>query len=167
MSQINAASTVLSQVLPRAFALLPEAMLSDKAAVMLLAIGLQESRLSARRQMEHGPARGLWQFEITGVTGVLNHHSSHRYALNICDMRGIDTVPVLIHDQLANDDVLAACFARLLLWTDAEPLPAIVDQEAGWQYYLRNWRPGRPRPADWPRNHSAAASVVTYAREFP
>ncbi len=35
-------------------------------------------------------------------------------------------------------------FARLLLWTDAKPLPAIGDEQGAWDYYLRNWRPGKP-----------------------
>jgi len=66
--------------------------------------------------------------------------------------------------------VLAAGLARLLLWTDRPPLPALQDVEGGWQLYLRTWRPGaytRGTPAlraelraKWGRNYSAALREV-------
>ena len=56
---------------------------------MLLAIGLQESRLTHRRQIG-GPARGLWQFERGGgVAGVLRHAASRDHALSVCDARRV------------------------------------------------------------------------------
>ncbi|MCV6902125.1 MAG: hypothetical protein NTT76_05400, partial [Achromobacter xylosoxidans] len=45
-----------------ALALLPAGMDTQAAHVMLLAIGLQESRFTHRQQIG-GPARGFWQFE--------------------------------------------------------------------------------------------------------
>src|SRR5690606_12884686 len=51
------------------------------------------------------------------------------------------TVPAA-YGRLHADDVLAAAFARLLLWTNPSLLPFIGDEEGAWQAYLREWRPG-------------------------
>ena len=159
-SCIESANQIRIQVLPQAFALLPEKMHSAEAEVIQLAIGLQESRFKDRRQLDDGPARGFWQFEISGATNVLEHPASRRHALSVCNFRGVDPIPVLALEELANDDVLAACFARLQLWNDPDPLPAFRDCEGAWQYYLKNWRPSRPRPETWPRFHAAALSLA-------
>ena len=164
--RIGKAQRIHDQVLPQAYALLPERMWSDKASVMLLAIAGQESGFSARRQV-NGPAKGLWQFEVAGVAGVMDHPSSHKYAMSVCNFRSVDPIPVLIQEQLANDDVLACCFARLLLWTDANALPEITDQDSSWEYYKRNWRPGKPRLGEWQRNHEIAAAIINHKRENP
>ncbi|MCY1303002.1 hypothetical protein D9M70_526890 [compost metagenome] len=43
---------------------------------------------------------------------------------------------------LEHDDVLAAGFARLLLWSDPKPLPLAGDEQGAFDLYLRTWRPG-------------------------
>ena len=65
---------VLRLAIEPALLLLPARMESAEATVMLLAIGLQESRLEHRRQIK-GPARSFWQAEKGGgmVHGVLRH----------------------------------------------------------------------------------------------
>jgi hypothetical protein len=37
------------------------------------------------------------------------------------------------------------------LFSDAAPLPAaaVENAEAAWDYYIRNWRPGKPHRATW------------------
>ncbi len=135
-------------ILDQAFKLLP-GMDSPKARMMLLAIGLQEGRFIHRRQIQ-GPARGFWMFEQGGgVKGVLTHKTSAYDAVKICHARGVGSTPKEVYDRLENDDVLSACFARLLLLTDPRPLPMIGDLEGSWQYYERNWRPGKPHRASW------------------
>ncbi len=139
-----------------ALALLPARMKIKEASVMLYAIGLQESRFTHRRQIK-GPARGFWQFERDGGTaGVLRHRASQMYALAVCKARGLTDlteseltkghVPSSIIERayhaFEHDDVLAAAFARLLLWTDPKALPSLNDAEGAWQLYLRTWRPG-------------------------
>jgi hypothetical protein len=159
---------VLSDMIEPAFRLLPARMASDEARVMLLAIGLQESRFRHRVQlplrpgMPPGPARGFWQFEQGGgVRGVLGHSASSRMAMEICAARGIDrpSSPV-VWQALATDDVLAAGFARLLLWTDSRPLPRLGDHPAAWDYYIRNWRPGKPHPQTWRALYDSAVETV-------
>lgn len=134
-------ATIRAEVIAKAMAALPARMTSTRAEAMLLAIGLQESLLIHRRQIG-GPARGLWQFETGGVRGVLTHPASRAPALLACATRVVDSTTAAVYAELERDDVLAAAFARLLLWTDPKPLPELGDADAAWALYLRTWRPG-------------------------
>lgn len=152
--------SVLAGPLAAAYTLLPARMNTPTANAMLLAIGLQESRLAHRRQIG-GPARGLWQFEPGGgVRGVLNHPSSARLAAKVCLARTVDTTPSAVYAELEHDDVLAAAFARLLLWTDPRPLPELGDVDASWALYERTWRPGKPHRKTWNALYAQALEVV-------
>jgi hypothetical protein len=64
-----------------------------------------------------------------------------------------------VWESLEHDDVLAAAFARLLLWTDRAPMPT-TDPE-GWAAYIRTWRPGKPHPAMWPKWWGEADKAVS------
>lgn len=153
--------TVTSEAIDPAFAMLPKHMDSPQARVMLLAIGLQESRFEYRRQMGNGPARGFWQFEQNGgVRGCVNHPASSGLLKQICIARGVAFEPRAIWSALERDDVLAAAVARLLLYTDPRPLPALDDPDAAWDCYYRNWRPGKPHPQTWPGLHARAVESV-------
>src|SRR5215831_11524404 len=126
---------------------------------MLLAIALQESGCNARYQNSPspspGPARGWWQFEAGGgVTGVMTHPSSKELARRICITCNIVEETNAVWRALEGHNMLACSFARLLLWTDPSPLPTTED--AGWNCYLNLWRPGAPRPDDWPGNWETA-----------
>lgn len=147
-----------AQILTPALALLPVAMDSPDARRMLLAIGLQESRLQYRAQIG-GPAKGYWQFEQGGgVAGVLRHPASSLLAVRCCQKRNVTPAPRNAYLALETDDVLAACFARLLLWTDPHPLPK--SSADGWAYYLRNWRPGKPHEHTWAAFWDEATKVT-------
>jgi hypothetical protein len=135
--------------------------------VMLYAIGLQESKLVHRYQVLNnggkGPARGLWQFEKNGgVKGVLNHKASAGIASVVAAKRIGSVDPAHVWEALEYDDILACMFARLLLWTDSKPLPGDKPemQDKAWDYYYRNWRPGKPHPEVWPGNWREAIEVV-------
>lgn len=148
-----------------ALALLPTAMDTQAGRVMLLAIGLQESRFLHRRQIG-GPARGLWQFEKGtrasrgGVWGVFLHAASKGHLAALCKARSVACDADAIYAALEYDDVLAAGVARLLLWTDPKPLPAFGDEVAGWALYLRTWRPGKPHPKTWPALYAQATAAL-------
>lgn len=138
-----------SAAIAQAFEILPEKMAGRRAEVALLAIGLQESRLIYRRQMvgnppqPTGPAAGLWQFEQSGgAAGVLTHPSTKWHALDACAARGVESSAAAVWVAIQTDDVLAACFARLLLWSDSKPLPSETNAEACFELYRRTWRPG-------------------------
>lgn len=156
----------LTEAIGPALGLLPAAMDTREARVMLLAIALQESRLEHRRQLGNGPARGLWQFECGneatrgGVTGVFLHEASRYWLDRLCAARGVQFSPWHIYPALERDDVLAAGVARLLLFTDRARLPAVDDADAGWALYMRTWRPGKPHPETWARFHAEALGAV-------
>ena len=133
-----------------ALALLPAKMSGRRAEQMLLSIGLQESRFEHRRQMGNGPARGFWQFEKGGgVRGVLLYPTTKALAVSVCQARGVAPTADAVHAALEHDDVLAAVFARLLLWTDPAPLPAVGEVQQAWALYIRTWRPGKPHRNTW------------------
>ena len=139
---------------------LPARMRSDQARVMLVAIALQESGL-AHREQTGGPAHGLWQFEKGGgVRGVLKHRASTSYARTLCETAGVPATEAAVYWALCENDELAAGFARLLLWTDSLPLPAIGDEQGAWDYYVRNWRPGKPHRDHWDENYARAVQAV-------
>lgn len=137
-------------VLAPAMELLPSRMDSDRARVALLAICGQEADYRHRWQVidlarphVRGPARGLWQFERAGgVLGVLGHPSSRKLAREVCAERGVEPTTAAVHVALETDDILAACFARLLLWTDPRALPPLGAVSSTFNLYLRTWRPG-------------------------
>lgn len=125
---------------------------------LLLAIGLQESGFMYRKQIS-GPARGFWQFEKAGgIKGVLNHPATKQLAREVVRYCGIPVNEESVYSVLAENDILAAAFARLLLWTDPQPLPT-TEQEA-WECYLRTWRPGKPRPEHWPENWKKSLEII-------
>ena len=143
-----------------ALALLPARMSGAAGEVMLLAIGLQESRFAHRRQIG-GPARGFWQFEQGGgVRGVLRHTAAAGHAQVLCEARNVAATESAVYAALEHDDVLAAGFARLLLWTDAAPLPALGESGGAWTLYARTWRPGKPHPETWEGLYSLALAEV-------
>lgn len=156
---------IVGTAISPALSLLPGTMDTPTARVMLLAIGLQESRFVHRRQIG-GPARGFWQFEKGtrasrgGVWGVFLHAASKDHLGALCKARSVACDPDAIYAALEYDDVLAAGVARLLLWTDPRALPAVGDVDAGWSLYLRTWRPGKPHPQTWPALYAQAMAAV-------
>lgn len=132
-----------------------------RADVLLIAIAGQESNWESRVQHGNGPAHGLWQFErLGGVAGVLGDARTCLQARALCKRRGVMPEPRAVWNRLTEDDVLAAGFARLLLFTDPRSLPPIGEQDGAWRVYLKCWRPGKPRPDHWPRNYRAAMAAV-------
>jgi hypothetical protein len=160
-----------TQVLTPALALLPAAMDSAKARVMLIAIALQESNLAHRWQVLQGggkgPARGLMQFELGtaatrgGIWGVFMHPSSRYWLSVLCAARGVRFDPRPIYEAIETDDVLAAGVARLLLFTDQNRLPELDDVHGAWYLYAsRTWRPGKAHRETWDANHAAARAAL-------
>ena len=129
----------------------------------MLAIAMQESSLSSRQQFQ-GPARSFWQFEMNGIVAVMMNQDVGHMAFEACDALGVNPNAVDVYNIFARSDgdELAACFARLLILADPERLPLTpID---GWNYYLRNWRPGKPRPVDWSQNWLISNETVSTER---
>lgn len=138
------------------------------ARAMLIAIALQESGLRERRQIWrydggrpiYGPARSWWMFERIGVQGVMQHAVSRTDAAEI--LRAFDYAPdaSAIHQAMEHNDLLACCFARLLLRTLPQALPGRGDMAEGWRQYIAAWRPGKPREDSWPAFWAKAWEVI-------
>lgn len=147
-----------------AFTLLPSKWDTPQARVLHAAIGYQETKYLHRRQVievdgrlvERGPACGYWQFEKGGaVKGLMNFGGLvTSKAMQVCNVRGVPWRRDDVWIALSQDDVLAAAFARLLMYTDPHSLP--VTQADAWDFYLRTWRPGKPHPEDWPKSWAFA-----------
>jgi hypothetical protein len=144
-------------------ALLPHQMASAQARVMLYAIGLQESRFTARRQLvgnpprPTGPAKGYWQFErLGGCRGVVSHPASRYWMHRVCVTQEVAFNATGIWNAIETNDILAAAAARLLLFTDPKKLPATGDAAGAWNLYIRTWRPGKPHRKTWDAFHQQA-----------
>lgn len=150
---LNAIRTALTEHLPAR-------MDTVGARLMMLAIQKQEDPEERRYQVVRrteatapenivgdktakGPARSLWQMEKGGgVKGVLFHTGTEQYILDICKQIGVPPTQNACWLAIEESDTLAACFARLLLWTDPKPMPAASDADGAFDLYLRTWRPG-------------------------
>lgn len=151
---------VLAKVVVPALALLPVHMDTPEARVMLVAIALQESGLRTRQQVG-GPAHGLWQNERPVQQLLIDNKASAADVCAVCKSRAVAPIASDMYWALLTDDVFAAAIARLILWCDPHPLPALGDADDAWVCYQKNWGPGKPRPVDWPGNYSTALAAVT------
>lgn len=140
--------------------LLP-AFANPSANLLLLAIAGQESGWTERRQIAGGPARGFWQTEPNGVLALLQNPQTQRYAINAARAQSVGIDRASIYIAIEHNDPLAFACARLLLWADPHPLPE--GEEAGWETYLRCWRPGRPDRDRWAAVYPQAADVFNAA----
>lgn len=141
----------------------PTIPISRNAHVLMLAIAGQEGNWSERIQTGNGPAHGFWQFERGGgVSGVLHHPVVGPIAATLCAAVPVAANPPAVWGIFATQvgDNLAAAFARLLLWTDPQAIPAPTDEDGTWDYYVRNWRPGKPHQEGWHARITAANTAV-------
>jgi len=133
---------------------------NDQARVIEMTIAGQESNWQYRLQ-QGGPARSFWQFESGGgVAGVLSHPASSQQIKTVCAALRITCNQSTVYEAMAWNDQLAVAMARLLLWTDPAALPAVGDVNGAWNYYLRNWRPGKPYPDKWPGLYQQAMNLL-------
>lgn len=161
MNSHDTAYFFYTHILDDALSLLPGRMDSREARAMLLAIGFQESEFRARRQGGGGPARGFWQFERAGgIAEILESSNTKDHILPVCKILCIEPTRIVCHAAVEYNDVLAACFARLLLWRDPRDLPTPIEVWKGWDIYVDNWRPGKPHRGTWMTNFNAAWDIV-------
>lgn len=161
--------TYPAAAIDKAFSILPAKMDTRLARIQLAAIGFQESKYLARRQIikkdgklvPEGPAASFWQFEngrLAGINGVLTHASTSSTAREVCSLCGVPPERMAVWERMQVDDVLGAAFARLLMWSDSGRLP--TSESEGWAMYLRTWRPGKPHPETWPQSYASALKAV-------
>ena len=133
---------------------------SPEARAMLLAIGLQESRLQYRRQIQ-GPARGFHQFETGGVQAVLTHKVVGPIA--VATAKALEYAPLVstLHPAFEHNDLLDCAFSRLLLYADPRPLPKAGQRDLAWTIYLFGWRPGKPKRETWDDFYDEAWATIS------
>lgn len=157
-----APETFLQNALIPALRLLPDKMDLPSGRAMVIAICLQESRLKHRVQIG-GPAHGYAQFELGGgVRGVLTHPSSQSHIRTVLSALDYDPAsdPAACYAAIVHNDILAAAFARLLLYTLPDALPAHNAPGAGWTQYIKAWRPGKPHRETWDAFYDQAWATV-------
>lgn len=150
----------VATALAPALTLLPPHLDTPEARAMVLAIALQESGLEARRQLGGGPARSYLQFETAGIRGVLKHEQSAALAKALCLALDIRANYPAIYRAIEFHDVLTVGLGRLLLRQLPRRLPGEAEPDEAYLQYMVLWRPGKPRPDDWPGNHRLAWSVI-------
>ena len=128
---------------------------------LLLAIALQESNLSARIQgpNDAGPARSFWQFEKIGVVDVFQRQKAPLKVM--CDALVLPCEPGKLHLMMAYNDMIACVIARLTLRLDPRSLVLATTEEGAWEYYIRNWRPGKPHRDRWAKTSWPTACATT------
>lgn len=142
---------------------------SREAAVLLGAIYIQESGLKHRRQMPRGPARGYCQIEPPTAIDVLGRSKPIR---DFCASIGVKAPklgsggPDILREYddnvrefrcaLQYCDAATCAIARGILLLEPSPLPIDGDIQAGWKYYLKCWRPGKPRAEAWEESYRTA-----------
>lgn len=135
-----------------------------RAARFMLAIALQESNIAHRRQVisggeEAGPATSFWQFEKNGgCLGVLSHPSTALKMTSICNSFNVKSDPASLWEAMRYQDIVAACAARLLIYSLPRSLPE--NAEEGWSQYISAWRPGKPHPEKWAECWRIAVETV-------
>ena len=162
---LEAARIIYHSVIePTLVEFLPVQMNSPQARIMLVAIGLQESRFLHRYQVtsdpkQKGPARSFWQFEAGGgCAGVLRHSASRFWMHGVCTKLNCPPISSALWRQMETDDQLACVAARLLLFTDPKRLP--TESDPAWDLYMRTWRPGKPHRSTWDQFYRFAHQLV-------
>lgn len=98
----------------------------------------------------------------------MTHHATAGHAHRICAERGVPWERPNVWAALEQDDLLAVCFARLLLFSDPMALPMVGEVQAAWKLYAeRTWRPGKPHPETWPGYYDEARAALGLALGGP
>jgi hypothetical protein len=140
--------TILNNILTASFSLMEPRFDAPRARVQLLTTAQQESGLRYRIQQPNGPAHSWWQFEEKGgVQEVMNHAVTGPHLRKIVADLGYAWDRRSLYNLMTNNDLLAGCMARLLLYIDPRPLPTTAQE--GWNQYLARWRPGKPHRETW------------------
>lgn len=93
----------------------------------------------------------------------MKHPRSGHHVSALCKALGVPCELEAIYQAIADDDVLAAGIARLMLWADPRALPEIGDEDEAWDCYLRNWNPGKPSRRRWEKAYPDALEVTGHA----
>ena len=141
---------------------IPHIPASTEEQVMLMAIAGQESNWTDRRQAHNGPASSFWQFERTGILGLMRDDETSKWVAVICGLSGVALQSTAIWRFMGTPegDTFSCAMGRLLLWTDPMRLPK--NEQDAWLGYYRLWRPGAPDRARWAVRYPEAVAAVQH-----
>jgi hypothetical protein len=130
---------------------------SVAAKRMLLATAFVESGLRNRRQIGNGTAKSFWMFERVTIQHLLvtTHNHVGSILRKACNFHNCAIDSIQIHSCIEGHDDLAVILARLLMHSKDYPIP--LSQKDSYNYYIRTWKPGRPRPERWDAAYTLAA----------
>lgn len=162
---------------PAAYALLPPALESKAATVLVLAIGIQRTGLSERRQRgtASNRARSFWSFDhgetlrvgaTGGLAAVLMHPVSGPLLKKVLAALQYPVDPTqevlrVLMMAIEHNDVLAVACAILALQTLTESLAPLGDAAGAYRNFAEAWQPGRMLATDWQANYDTAYKAVT------
>ena len=137
---------------------------SVEARVLLLAIGMQETRFEERDQGDsaiEGPALGFWQFEKPAVADFFARGTVLLRSRAGMLMADLPATPIAAWHAIGQGaDHLACILARDLLWRGVRsPLPALGDIDGAYAQYLKAWRPGKPSRDRWTTAYAQAIAA--------
>ncbi|MGH8710125.1 MAG: hypothetical protein ACREVA_02220 [Burkholderiales bacterium] len=150
---------VAYQAIPSGLSLLPRLMNTSEARVMLLAIGLQESRFEHRVQAE---TKSYWQFTLKEVHKIVKHSpSTTELVKDAVELLGYTFDVSTIYNKIEDNDTLAVVVARLLLYKSKRKLPVARDAVEGGKQYVELWQPGYSFKVDlWEANFKVACNLI-------
>lgn len=109
-------------------------MYSEAASNLLVGTAIQESGLSALRQMEDGPALGVYQIEPNTHADVWGNYLKYRSDLSAKITHLSASLPVL-EQQLVTNLSYATAIARIVYYRRPESLPGDKDIDGLAQYW--------------------------------
>jgi hypothetical protein len=160
MTPSNFVSTVLTPDLAWFHAIIPSIPSSDAANVMLCAIPGQESGWENVQQTDGGIARGFYQQQQNNLDDILFNRATDAKAIMICTTLGIQPTGSDVYAMLLSNTKLQVAFARLNLWADPSPLPAVGDESGAWNLYIKCWNPGAPSRERWNLAYSQGLTAI-------
>jgi hypothetical protein len=110
----------------------------DNIAELLLGTALVESRLTWRKQMGNGPARGLYQMEMATHDDIWDNYLSYRKSLADKVLQFKTSHKANAEEELINNDSYATAMARVHYARVKEAIPDagdIVGMANYWKKY--------------------------------
>lgn len=126
---------------------------SPAARQIMLAIAGQESACGRYfAQLGDGPARGIWQVEPATHRDLQNNYLKYRLAF----WQHLNKLlpDVVLTDPLLSCQLYSCGVARLCLYRQPDPMPALGDKNGMWQLYKKyfNSHLGAATKAEWDHN---------------
>ncbi|MFN7507018.1 MAG: hypothetical protein ACK5Q1_15815, partial [Limnobacter sp.] len=109
----------------------------DNVAELLLGTALVESRLTWRKQLGNGPARGLYQMEMATHDDIWNNYLSYRKSLADKVLQFKTNHKANAEDELINNDLYATAMARVHYARVKEAIPDAGDTEGMANYWKK------------------------------